>query len=244
MSVDVEKRNAPDAHGQQPFHIGVGQLAQQLFAERLKALVDLGDDRLVGFALFDPLVNPLLDKDALQRAEVQFVLELLLLQLQLLPQEVHELRRILLQDFRDSHLGRPMVFDDDDAAGDGDLALGERVKSIDKLFCAHAAGGFDFDFDFLGGEIVDGLDLDLPLARGVFDGGDQGIGRGCWRDFPDDDRGIVLGLDLGADLDAAAAVLVLAGVHEAAGWKVGQQFERLLLQDGDLGLEQFGKIVR
>ena len=94
------------------------------------------------------------------------------------------------------------------------------------------------------GEIVDALDLDLALARGVLDGANQRVGGGRGRDFLDDDGGLVLDLDLGADLDLARAVLVAAGVHEAAGLEVGQALERLLLEDGDLGLEQLGEVVR
>ena len=54
----------------------------------------------------------------------------------------------------------------------------------------------------------------------------------------------VLDLDLGADLDLACAVLIFARVHQAAGLKIRQALERLLLENGDLRLEQFGKIVR
>ena len=38
---------------------------------------------------------------------------------------------------------------------DGDFAIGEGVERIDQLVGAHAGGRFDFDLDFLGGEIVD-----------------------------------------------------------------------------------------
>src|SRR5206468_10462914 len=77
--VDVEKGNAPDAHREQPLDVRAGQLPRQLPAERLETLVHRGNNRLVAFAGLDSIVNTLLDQNALQRAEVQFVLELLLL---------------------------------------------------------------------------------------------------------------------------------------------------------------------
>ncbi len=49
--VDVEQRNAADAHLQQPLDVRVGQLANELFPERLEALVHRGEHGLVGLAL-------------------------------------------------------------------------------------------------------------------------------------------------------------------------------------------------
>ena len=71
------------------------------------------------------------------------------------------------------------------------------------------------------------FDLELAFADGVFDRGDQRIGRGRRRNFFDDDRGLVFGFDLRADFDRAFAVLVIARVHQAAGLKIGQALERL-----------------
>ena len=56
--------------------------------------------------------------------------------------------------------------------------------------------------------------------------------------------GFVLRLDAGADFDRAFAVLIIARVHQAAGRKIRQAFERLLFENRDLRFEQFGKIVR
>ena len=223
---------------------GVGQFANQLLAERLEALVHRGQHGLVGLALLDPLVDALLDEDALQRAEMQFVLELGFLELQLALERLHQLGGVLAQHLGHGHLDRPVVPDDDDAAGDGDFAIGEGIERIHQLLRADAAGRLDLDLHLLRREIVDALDLDLALVRGVLDGADQRIGRGRGRDFLDDDRGLVLDLDLGADLDLAGAVLVAARVHEAAGLEVGQALEGLLLEDGDLRFQQLGEVVR
>ena len=53
-----------------------------------------------------------------------------------------------------------------------------------------------------------------------------------------------LTLILRADFDLARAVLVFARVHQAAGLEIGQALERLLLENGDLRLEQLREIVR
>ncbi len=69
----------------------------------------------------------------------------------------HQLLGVLAQHFGHGHLDRPIVPDDDDAAGDGHLAIGEGVQRIHQLLRADAARRFDFDLDFFGREIVDGL---------------------------------------------------------------------------------------
>ena len=48
----------------------------------------------------------------------------------------------------------------------------------------------------------------------------------------------------GAHLDLAEAVLVLAHVNDAAGLEVGVELERLLLDEGDLRLEELDEVVR
>ena len=159
-------------------------------------------------------------------------------------EDINELGGVLAQNLRHGHLNGPIVLDDDNAAGDGDFAIGEGVEGIDQLIGAHAAGSLDLDLDLLGGVIVDALDLDFALARGVFDRADQRIGGGRGRDFLDDDGGLVLDFDPGADLDFAGAILVAAGIHEAAGLEIGQALERLLFENGDLGFEQLGEVVR
>ena len=103
---------------------------------------------------------------------MEFILEFEFLEFELPFENLDELSGILLEHLGDRQLNGPVVFDDDNAAGDGDFAIGESVEGIDELLGADAAGGFDFDFDLFGGEIVDALDLDLSFARGVFDGTD------------------------------------------------------------------------
>src|SRR6185437_5675870 len=212
--------------------------------ERLEAFIDGGDDGFVGFAFLDVLVDAFLDEDAFERAEMEFVFEFLLLQLEFALEQLDQLRGVFAQDFADSHLDRPIVLDDDDAAGDGDFAIGERVERVHEFFGIHAGWAFDFNFHFLGSEVVDGFDLELAFGGGVFDGGNERIRGGGGRDFLDDDGGLVLDLDFGADFDAAFAVLVIAGIHQAASRKVRQALERFLFENRDLGLKQFGKIVR
>ena len=57
-------------------------LAHQLPLERLEPVIHRRHHRLVRLALLDLLVDALLDEDALQRAVMQFVLQLLLAQFQ------------------------------------------------------------------------------------------------------------------------------------------------------------------
>ena len=73
-----------------------------------------------------------------------------------------------------------------------DFAIGEGIQRIHHFFRVHARRTFDFDLDVFGREIVDGFDLELALARGVFNGGDERIRRGGRRNFRDDHGGFVL----------------------------------------------------
>jgi hypothetical protein len=150
----------------------------------------------------------------------------------------------MMQHLRNGHFDGAIVLDDNDAAGDGDFAVGESVKGVNQLSGADAAGGADFNLDFFGRKIVDALDFDFALARGVLDGFGERLGRGGGRNLGNDDGGIVAGLDASADLNLPRAVAVFAGVHEAAGLKVREDFERLLFENSDLSFEQFREIVR
>ena len=144
-----------------------------------------GDDGFVRFALLDALVDAFLDEDSFQRAEVEFVLELFLLEFQLALEQADELLGVFAQDFAHGHFHRAIVADHDDAAGDGDFAIGEGVERINQFFGIDALRAFDFDLDFFRREIVDGFDLQLAFARRVFDGADERFGGGGGRDFLD-----------------------------------------------------------
>ena len=175
---------------------------------------------------------------------MQLVQQLLFAQFEFALQHRHQLVGVLPQHLADRQLQRAVVLDDHDAAGDGHLALGEGVQRVHHFLRVHARRAFDFDLDGFGREIVDGFDFQLALARGVLDGGDERLGGGGGRDFRDLHGGLVLGLDAGADFHRAFAILVIAGVHQPAGREVRQALEGLLFEDGDLGFQQFGKIVR
>ena len=79
--VDVKKGDAADAHGEQALHVRLREFPDQFLAERLEPFVNGGQDGFIGFALLDPFVDALLDKDPLQGPEVEFVLELGFLEL-------------------------------------------------------------------------------------------------------------------------------------------------------------------
>ena len=200
------KRNAADANLQQFLHVGIHNLAHELAFERLETLINTGENRFVGFAFFNQLVNALLDEDAFERAVMQFVEQLLLAQFQFALEDGDQLFRVLAQDFRHGQFHRPVVFDDDDAAGDGRLAVGEGVQGIHQFFRIHARRTFDLDLHRFRSEIIDGFDLELALLHGVFDRGDERIGGRGRRNFGDDHGGFIACFDAGADFHRAFAV--------------------------------------
>ena len=69
---------------------------------------------------------------------MQFVQQLLLAQFQLALENGDKLLGVFAQHFAHGQLHRPIVFDDDDSAGDGRFAIGEGVKRINQLLRVHA----------------------------------------------------------------------------------------------------------
>lgn len=244
MLVDVEEGDSANADLKQAVNIWIGQFADEFLFERFEAVIDRRDNRFVGFALFDFLVDPFFDENAFESAEMQIVEQFLFSEFEFALESFNELIGISAEDVGDSHLDRAIISDDCDSAGDGDFAIGKCVKCIHQFFRRDTAGGFDLNFDVFGGEIVDAFDFDFAFARGVLDGTHQRFGCRCGRDFGDGDGGLVFDFDFGANLDFACAVFIAAGVHEAAGLKIGQALKRLLFQDGNLRFEQLGEIVR
>ncbi len=100
---------------------------------------------------------------------MEFVLELLLAQLQLALQHGNELVRVFAQHFAHGQLDRAVVLDDDDAAGNRHLASREGIQRVHELLRVHACRALDLDLDVLRREIVDGFHLELALAHGVFE---------------------------------------------------------------------------
>ena len=150
---------------------------------------------------------------------------------------------VLTEHFGHGHLDRAIVLDHDNAARDGHLAIGERVKGVDQLFSTDTLRRLQFNLDVFRGEIIDAPNLQFALASRVLNGCNHGFGRCARRDLLDHDRGVILHLHLGANLDGAFAICIIAGIHQAPSLKVRQALERLLFQNGDLRFEEFGKVV-
>ena len=86
--------------------------------------------------------------------------------------------------------------------------------------------------------------LHLLLLDRVLDVVDERVRGLAPRERGDHELVLVAVLDHGAHLDLAEAVLVLAHVDHAAGLEVGVELERLLLDEGDLRLEELDEVVR
>jgi hypothetical protein len=241
--LEIEERDPPDRHAEQHLDVVVVQLPAQLLPQRLETLVHLAHDRLGGLCLLQALIDAVLDEEPDQALVMQVQFQLVALQLEFALQQVDQLLRVRPQHLRHGHLHRPLVADDDDPAVQGLLALREGVQRVHQLLGIDSLGHLDRDLHLLGGEIVDRPDLQFPLPGGVLDRPDQRIGGGPRRDLGDHHGVLVLDPHPGADADAAPAVVVLLGVHQAAGGKVGDDLEGAALEDGDLGFEQLDEVV-
>ncbi len=133
MLVNVKERNATDTDLKQFIHIFIRDGTQQLLGERFKAVINCRDHRFVGFALFDLFVNALLDENTFQCAEMLFIQQFALPGFQLALVELHGLRGVLAKRLGGGHLHRSVVFDDRNATGKGNLAIGKGVESINQL---------------------------------------------------------------------------------------------------------------
>jgi hypothetical protein len=158
--------------------------------------------------ILDALVDAVDDEQAHERGRLQGFVDLLALDLQFLAQEIHEALGVVAQDVVDGHLDGALLLDDDGAQRGGDFALGEDVERLDGLLDVGVGGEGDFDLDLAGGVVADGLGLDLALLGGVFDGPDERFGGHAVGQLADDEGGLVLLIDDGAQADLAAAFVV------------------------------------
>jgi len=163
--VDVEKGNPADTDLEEAVDIRVSDRADEFLGKGLEAVVNRGSDRFVSLALLDALVDALLDEDAFEGSEMEFLLQLGLPQFELALEDRDELGRVFAQHLGHGHLDRPVITDQDDPAGQGDFAIREGVQRIDELLGADSRRGAHLDLDVLGREIVDALDLDFPLRE-------------------------------------------------------------------------------
>ena len=242
--VDVELGDAADRDLEQALHVVKRHVAAQLGAVRLEALDHGLLHALVRLLLLDALVDALLHEDAVEGAGVEEVVQLREADLQLAAREEHEPVHVLLQDLRDRHQLRTPRVQHDRARGDGALAVGERVERGLHLVLRLARRELQLDLDVLGGEVVDLAHLHLLLLDRVLDVVDERVRGLAPRERGDHELVLVAVLDDGAHLHLAEAVLVLAHVHDAAGLEVGVELERLLLDEGDLRLEELDEVVR
>ena len=97
MFVDIEQGDSANAHLQQTLDIRIDQLTHQFFLERAKSFINRGEYRFVGFALLDALIDALFDEDPFQRAIVELVLQLALLQEQFSFKDILK-RELLLKE--------------------------------------------------------------------------------------------------------------------------------------------------
>ena len=207
-------------------------------------LVDLGVP--VALVLFQHLVDPVLEEDALQGVVVPFSFQFVQFDAQLFTQQLHRMEGVVAQDLLDVEELGLVVLDDAGVGGDAGLAVREREKRVDGLVGRDVVGQVDDDFDLGCRHVLDLLDLDLALILGFQDGIDDDLGGLAVGDLRDGDGVLVALLDLGADLDHAAAApfLVLRAVGVTAGGEVRIELDLLAFQDVDGGVEQLVEVVR
>ena len=209
----------------------------------LQAIEDGLHDPVLGLLLLDSLIDALLDEDLLQRAGVDPIFDFSLFNPQLGFEDIDEAVDVVLQHLGDGHDTRQVTIDDEERHRDRHLAVGEGIQGIHHVSGIDAAGQLDLYLDILGGEVLDGGNLHLVLARRIFDGVDQRFRRRAVRNLAHDDTLLVRGIEPGPHEDLTVAVFVVGHVHHAAGGKVREHLEGLVLHVADLRFEQFDQVV-
>ena len=164
--------------------------------------------------------------------------------LQFAPQQVQQTLGVGAEDVGDGHLAGAVLVEDDGVAGDGLLAVGEGVERLDGLFLRGVGGQRQLDFDVLRGEVVDAFDLQLLFLDGVLDARGKRFGGLAEGKLADHDLVLVAGLDDRAHPELAESVVVFARIEQPARHEIREELEGLLLEDGDLRLQQLDEVVR
>ncbi len=241
--VDVEERDSPDWDLEQTLDIFSCHLSPDLRSKGCEAFEDGLVDLLLGFHLFDGLIDAFLDEDLLKGLGVQSVLEGTVLELQLRGEHGDELLGVILNDLRDRHRDRVAVADDKKVDRYRHLAVGEGVQRVDDVLGVDSARQRKLDLDVLGGEVVDAGYLDLVLLGRCLYRSDETLGRGTERYFANEDALRITGVELRPHQHLPVAVLIVRDIDEASGREVRIELKLLTAQARFYRLEHLGEVV-
>ena len=150
------------------------------------------------------------------------------------------------QNFGDAEEAGFVVLNDTGIRRDADFAIGKGVERLQGLVGVDPGGQEDADLDMLGGAVLDFGDAHFALVDRFEHRIDEARGCRAEGDLADDEFfGFPL-FDAGAHLDAASAesVIVVGDICDAALREIGKEFEGLLLQHRNAGVDELVKIVR
>ena len=240
--LDVEAADAAHGQRQQFVDVLVGDVAHEQGPEGCQSGIDLPVLLLLAAALFDALVDAVLEEYLRQRLGQK--------QFRLAPVFVFKFEIEVFKKFlgiapdhlMHGHLHRLAVADDRHVDGDRNGAVRIHVEGLKRLFGIGSPHGNHTNLHIFGGVVVDAGNSYLVFLGRLFDGGHETLGGGGRGNLADDQFPAV-DLDPGTEDDAAVAVIVLADIHESALEKIGIKFERLPAQGGDLGLKKLIEVV-
>ena len=163
--------------------------------------------------------------------------------------EAEKLHRAVGAEFQDlahTHEGGMLVDDDTSIGRNRYFTIGEGIERIDGLVGRDTGIQVNHDFALLGGVIVDFLDLDFTFVVTLHDAVDDAARGGSVWYLANNQSFLILLTDTCTDAHLAAtqAIVVVGHVHQAARREVGIECERLVLQVGDGGVDQFVEVMR
>ncbi len=174
-----------------------------------------------------------------------FLFQVVQLDLQVAPEQLHHVLRIGLQHLRYAQVDGLTVPDDHTVGGETHFAIGEGIQGRLGFLQVHAPLEVHHHLDMGGGVVLDVGQLDLSSLARPDDRVNQRLRRGAERDLADDQTLARSLLDdrPHPDTGAGTTVLVIADVHEAARGKIGIELEGFSPQVSLLCFQQLHKVV-
>ena len=234
--LNIEQRDPADWNLQEVVNIIIRDLTHKLVKIRLKTCPDCLDHSFLCPLLLNPLVDALLNENALKGSCVQLVKEMSPLDLELLLGDLDNVVRVVADDIAHGADMRKLVADDQTV--DRNLLLAEcvGVKGVNDILGVCALGKRDLDVHLVSGEVTDTLDLESALLDGLLNGLDHLLAVDTERKLLYDDLLCVGSVQLCPDCNRAKTVLVVRDIHDSAAREIGEQLELITADGGYLSV--------
>ena len=239
---NVKTGYSADRQSKKFIDILFGDIAQKLFSERSKTVKHLLVLFFDAFALFDTLVDTVLEENLCERLGMAQLIHALKLDLKLPFDVAEEFLNVALQHLRHGHLHRLAVTNDHKFRRHPDRTVGVHIESLQHLFRILTFGRSHSYFHSVSGEILNTGNFDLVFLPGFFNGFNQCFRRaGCGDLFYDQNSAV--SIYLRPQSYSAVAVFVFPDIHQSALLEIRVKVKRLALEFAYFSIQQLVEVV-